>query len=87
MTCKPRVPVYSTKKKSISSKQIKRKKEPRQLQGGLSMMCFLLPIAATLKYPDLVMIDIEISNSGQACLEMSKSSTAAVAAGGKKPHH
>ena len=51
------------------------------------MMCFLLPIAATLKYPDLVMIDIEISNSGQACLEMSKSSTAAVAAGGKKPHH
>ena len=48
------------------------------------MMCFLPPVAVTLKSPDWVIIDIEISNSGLACLEISKSPSVATAAGGLK---
>ena len=79
--------VCSTQKKSISSKQIKRKKGPRQLQGGLSMMCFcnLLHDFEISRLDNI--IDIEISNSSLACLEISKPPSAATAAGGKKPHH
>ena len=49
---------------------------------------FLPPVAVTLEISRLgINRYIEISNSGLACLEISKSPTVATAAGGKKPHH
>ena len=40
-----------------------------ELQGGLSMICFLPPVAMTLKTPDWVIID---TNSGLSCLEITQ---------------